>query len=150
MFNPLTTRLIDVTMVNTTTYSRKHREAAQHTSSTRKRPRANLGSEPTRKKAKKVDICAFYFQITLSSSLLQSNDPMLPFQTPHPTLEAQSQVYKLPSSQPQYSPGPLSPLPIAPVASKNLKENSQQRTTTSVGGTPWSKHSYVRIGGLFL
>ena len=68
------------------------------------------------------------------------------FQTPHPTLDAQSQVYKLPSSQPRYSPGPLSPLPIAPVvvASKHLKEN--QRTGSSVGSTPWSKYSYVYIG----
>lgn len=53
------------------------------------------------------------------------------FETPHPTLEASSQVYKLPSTKPIPSPTPFSPVPArsksrsnVPTTSGELKENA--------------------------
>ncbi|KAF4610963.1 hypothetical protein D9613_006695 [Agrocybe pediades] len=53
-----------------------------------------------------------------------------PFQTPFPTLQAQSQIFRLPSSQPQDTPGLLSPVPITN-NSKNLQENKVGKRASS-------------------
>ncbi|KAF8801362.1 hypothetical protein BYT27DRAFT_7310573 [Phlegmacium glaucopus] len=55
-----------------------------------------------------------------------------PFETPHPSIQTQDQIFKLPSSQPLYSPN-LSPVPIATTKSRNLKENKVS--------TPWTEHT---------
>ena len=45
-----------------------------------------------------------------------------PFETPHPSIHTQDQIFKLPSSKPCHSPN-LSPLPMVTTRSINLKEN---------------------------
>ncbi|KJA25704.1 hypothetical protein HYPSUDRAFT_213659, partial [Hypholoma sublateritium FD-334 SS-4] len=56
-------------------------------------------------------------------------------QTPHPTLQSQSQIFKLPSSSPKPSPRSLSPVPLAPTSSKHSKENAHATST------PWNRHA---------
>ncbi|KAF8199089.1 hypothetical protein BJ912DRAFT_1139909 [Pholiota molesta] len=66
------------------------------------------------------------------------------FQTPHPTLGSQSQTFRLPSSSPQPSSRPLSPVPSA-TSSKHFKENAPKHEKFPIdpeaSSTPWTRHS---------
>jgi len=90
-----------------------------------------------RKRNKSVDVNAQSFLFHLLTSLQQAMSGT--FETPHPTLEANSQVYKLPSTKPIPSPTPFSPVPnkprrqaldlrprsyFVPTTSGSLKENA--------------------------
>ncbi|KAF8972698.1 hypothetical protein BDZ97DRAFT_851959 [Flammula alnicola] len=76
------------------------------------------------------------------------------FQTPHPTLEAQSQVFKLPSSSPQHSPEPLSPVPAVITSSRKLRENFSKQDkfliSPAATSTPWNRHSSKNIAATTL
>ncbi|KAF9482603.1 hypothetical protein BDN70DRAFT_990960 [Pholiota conissans] len=69
------------------------------------------------------------------------------FQTPHPTLESQSQTFKLPSSSPKPSPRALSPVPgplRSSTHSKHELENAPSQARISIdpdaSSAPWTRH----------
>lgn len=118
----------------------KQRELSSSKSQKRKRP-DEPGIEPHRKKKSSeiVDVCAstlsFLYQ---SDNVIQKTTnkmALYPFQTPFPTLQTQSQAFRLPSSSPKHSPGLLSPVPVVlhkPIPEhKNPKQNIISRNTKS-------------------
>ncbi|PPQ94450.1 hypothetical protein CVT25_002541 [Psilocybe cyanescens] len=67
-------------------------------------------------------------------------------QTPFPTLLTQGQVYKLPSSRPQDTPGLLSPVPIVSqitlTSSNKLTENQYRSSRSANGNKSWHRPKY--------
>ena len=71
------------------------------------------------------ECCLYLFQRSVDERrayMRQCLSMERPFATPHPSIQTQDQIFKLPSSKPCYSPN-LSPLPPATTRSRNLKEN---------------------------
>jgi len=95
-------------------------------------------NQPLQKKrkffAEGVDVCALIFYlliVDLTQTLIlvknQGDMALQSFQTPFPTLQAQSQIFRLPSSRPQETPGILSPVPV----SSGLKENKNKKRSSA-------------------
>ncbi|KDR68022.1 hypothetical protein GALMADRAFT_216137 [Galerina marginata CBS 339.88] len=111
-----------------------HREEVPGPSELGVRKRASFKGEGSKsRKKRKLSDPTEPQNVDMSTTNL--NPALHPFQTPFPTLQAQSQVYKLPSTKPLPSPGVLSPVPIVkavPTNSKSLKENRNHSRKSGV------------------
>ncbi|KAF8159841.1 hypothetical protein B0H34DRAFT_797049 [Crassisporium funariophilum] len=86
------------------------------------------GSEQTAKRAR--------LSTQDSSKRENSNkNQMSPFETPHPSILTQAQIFKLPSSKPQHSGAPLSPVPVPVLTSSGKLKENQNRSA------PWGEPS---------